>query len=100
MRRRLRRLWIAQGPPEVSRKCSVGMDVALVSTTTPVCYTSSMGTNYYLQLPGCDHCNRAGDRLHIGKSSGGWCFALHVGIPNGTDPHLPANLDQWDVVWR
>ena len=37
-----------------------------------------MGTNYYLELPGCDHCGRGGERLHIGKSSAGWVFALRV----------------------
>lgn len=42
-----------------------------------------MGTNYYLQLPGtdaCKHCGRSDDaeKLHIGKSSVGWCFSLHV----------------------
>ena len=30
-----------------------------------------MGTNYYALL-------EDGDELHIGKSSGGWCFSLHV----------------------
>jgi hypothetical protein len=41
-----------------------------------------MGTNYYLveQEEKCPHCGRAdeGKRLHIGKSSAGWVFALHV----------------------
>lgn len=36
-----------------------------------------MGTNYYLLDHHCPSCNRA-DRVHIGKSSWGWCFALHV----------------------
>jgi hypothetical protein len=31
-----------------------------------------MGTNYYLVNKETD------ERLHIGKSSGGWCFALRV----------------------
>lgn len=34
-----------------------------------------MGTNYYLHTPE--------ETLHIGKSSGGWCFALHVIPENG-----------------
>jgi hypothetical protein len=42
-----------------------------------------MGTNYYAELPQCahpcEHCN-FDDRLHIGKSSGGWKFGFH-GIP-------------------
>ena len=42
-----------------------------------------MGTNYYTAKavkPACDHCGRfdEDDRLHIGKSSAGWCFGLHV----------------------
>jgi len=42
-----------------------------------------MGTNYYLvknERPPCPCCERTyvQERLHIGKSSGGWCFALHV----------------------
>lgn len=36
-----------------------------------------MGTNYYLQVNYCLSCGR-GDALHIGKSSQGWAFALHV----------------------
>ena len=42
-----------------------------------------MGTNYYASKaipPPCDRCGRfdEDDRLHIGKSSAGWCFGLHV----------------------
>jgi hypothetical protein len=44
-----------------------------------------MGTNYYRQnLVGrCSECGRPHEteyvqRLHIGKSSFGWCFSLHV----------------------
>lgn len=40
-----------------------------------------MGTNYYATIRRdiCGHCGRADEKtLHIGKSSGGWCFALHV----------------------
>ncbi len=36
-----------------------------------------MGTNYYLRKDYCPHCERY-EQLHIGKSSAGWCFALHV----------------------
>lgn len=41
-----------------------------------------MGTNYY-HVTGssrCDHCGRGGeiDKKHIGKSSVGWAFMLHV----------------------
>jgi len=37
-----------------------------------------MGTNYYLREKPCECCGRAGEDLHIGKSSAGWCFVLHV----------------------
>lgn len=37
-----------------------------------------MGTNYYLRKKPCPTCNHPEKELHIGKSSGGWCFALHV----------------------
>jgi hypothetical protein len=42
-----------------------------------------VGTNYYLIKPEgdpCEHCGRFDEeqRWHIGKSSGGWCFGLHV----------------------
>lgn len=51
-----------------------------------------MGTNYYHELDVCLHCNRGKDRLHIGKSSAGWCFSLHV-YPE--DESLPQNLTMW-----
>jgi hypothetical protein len=43
----------------------------------------TLGTNYYAAKavkPSCDHCGRfdEDDRLHIGKSSAGWCFGLHI----------------------
>lgn len=51
-----------------------------------------MGTNYYListvDLPPCFE----RPQIHIGKSSGGWCFALHV-YPNSA--RLPHDLSQW-----
>lgn len=38
-----------------------------------------MGTNYfYHDKPPCTECKRPFESLHIGKSSFGWCFALHV----------------------
>jgi hypothetical protein len=46
-----------------------------------------MSTNYYFHPPPknvCEHCGRgdsAGEEdpvLHIGKSSAGWCFSLHI----------------------
>ena len=54
-----------------------------------------MGTNYYAiksKKPPCEHCGREYDdpRLHIGKSSGGWCFSLHVIPEEGLN-----SLDDW-----
>lgn len=37
-----------------------------------------MGTNYYLQHGVCECCKKPARERHIGKSSGGWCFSLHV----------------------
>lgn len=55
-----------------------------------------MGTNYYVEeQPPCPHCGRPYDTLHIGKSSAGWCFSLHVDTELGlTD--LPA----WETYWQ
>ena len=51
-----------------------------------------MGTNYYLHKNPCDKCGRGDDedRLHIGKSSAGWCFSLHVIPASGIN-----TLDDW-----
>jgi len=54
-----------------------------------------MGCNFYLTAkPPCDHCGRAHERLHIGKSSAGWCFSLHVDPDNGIN-----DLDDWVRLW-
>jgi hypothetical protein len=37
-----------------------------------------MGTNYYLHTGDCKCCGHSGEVLHIGKSSAGWHFLLHV----------------------
>ena len=34
--------------------------------------------NYYVNEEHCASCGRDGEQLHIGKSSRGWCFSLHV----------------------
>lgn len=53
-----------------------------------------MGTNYYLHGKVCAHCGRGEDPLHIGKSSGGWCFGLHV------IPEKEINsLEDWKMEW-
>jgi hypothetical protein len=51
-----------------------------------------MGMNYYLKHPACGHCGRSGSALHIGKSSAGWCFALHVDDER-------KSLDDWQKAW-
>lgn len=53
-----------------------------------------MGTNYYLERDVCPHCGRSDERLHIGKSSAGWCFSLHVDPDEGVN-----NLDDWKALW-
>lgn len=62
-----------------------------------------MGTNYYLHEKGehdpcstCGHVKDAPEPLHIGKSSAGWCFSLHV-EPN--DPEHPQTLAEWQERW-
>lgn len=55
-----------------------------------------MGTNYYLHnKPDCECCGRPFEPLHIGKSSRGWCFSLHV---------MPADnintLNDWRELWN
>lgn len=54
-----------------------------------------MGTNYYWikEDTTCPHCGRRDpdeERVHIGKSSGGWCFSLHVDPSIGIE-----SLDDW-----
>lgn len=50
-----------------------------------------MGTNYYLfEKPPCSECARPFERKHIGKSSAGWCFTLHVAPEDGIN-----DLDDW-----
>lgn len=54
-----------------------------------------MGTNYYLhETPACPHCGRTYEPLHIGKSSGGWCFSLHVIPERGL-----VTLEAWQDLW-
>lgn len=51
-----------------------------------------MGTNYYLYGQPCPHCGRRDERLHIGKSSAGWCFGLHVDDER-------KSLADWERAW-
>jgi hypothetical protein len=55
-----------------------------------------MGTNYYLHTPKCEHCGRGDAPVHIGRSSIGWCFALHI-YPG--QPSMPASLDEWKIIF-
>lgn len=57
-----------------------------------------MGTNYYLIRDVCPHCGRGDPRIHIGKSSAGWCFSLHVSGGESWDEN-PKNLDEWRQRW-
>ena len=54
-----------------------------------------MGTNYYIEASEpCECCGRPLEGQHIGKSSGGWCFSLHV------DPDAGINdLPDWMARW-
>jgi len=55
-----------------------------------------MGTNYYWHDGGnCPHCGRGNEPLHIGKSSAGWCFSLHV-YPE-EDIY---NLEDWNKLFN
>jgi hypothetical protein len=59
-----------------------------------------MGTNYYLHKPLCNVCKHCGhgdepEVLHIGKSSRGWCFSLHVEPEEGIH-----DLEDWFQVWE
>ena len=58
-----------------------------------------MGTNYYVEQEKCPCCGHAKKRLHLGKMSGGWVFALQVLPEEGLnsladwDKQLAANLN-------
>jgi hypothetical protein len=58
-----------------------------------------MGTNFYWivsseRCPVCGHDESNGDGLHIGKSSAGWCFSLHV-YPEDRINFLKDWVDRW-----
>lgn len=54
-----------------------------------------MGTNYYLDADPCPTCGRCDEELHIGKSSAGWVFALHVIPERGIN-----DLADWQRLWQ
>ena len=58
-----------------------------------------MGTNYYFHQKStsmCEHCGHdpGAKVLHIGKSSYGWCFSLHIIPEEGIN-----SLDDWKLAW-
>ena len=55
-----------------------------------------MGTNYYLyETPPCKECGRPYEPKHIGKSSAGWYFSLHVIPEEGIN-----ELEDWKKLWN
>jgi len=56
-----------------------------------------MGTNYYLMTKECPTCGhiKEEDKIHIGKSSAGWVFALHVHPDKGIN-----SLEDWKKKWK
>lgn len=54
-----------------------------------------MGTNYDLHTDACPHCGRSDHPRHVGKSSAGWCFALHVYPEDGIH-----DLHDWIPLFR
>ena len=52
-----------------------------------------MGMNYFLRTNICAACGRY-DQRHIGASSAGWCFALHVYPEEGI-----GDLRDWERLW-
>ena len=54
-----------------------------------------MGINFYLHINTCDHCGRSEKTLHIGKSSTGWAFLLHV---DPTGETCPRNWSEWAAL--
>ena len=58
-----------------------------------------MGTNYYLRTNICEDCGRY-DETHVGKSSCGWKFSLHVFRPvDEDDEQGPTCLKDWRLLW-
>lgn len=54
-----------------------------------------MGTNYYWARKRCPTCRHADEEIHIGKSSGGWCFSLHVDPEYGI-----TSLADWEKLFN
>lgn len=55
-----------------------------------------MSTNYYLHTgEKCPTCGHEIDPIHIGKSSAGWCFLLHIYPEKGIN-----KLEDWRKLWN
>lgn len=54
-----------------------------------------MGTNYYQHGNVCERCGRGDAPRHIGKSSWGWCFSLHVYPEDGIN-----SLEDWKRILK
>ena len=54
-----------------------------------------MSTNYEAKIALTEKANGPTLTLHIGKSSAGWCFSLHVHPEHGIN-----TLADWQKVWR
>lgn len=53
-----------------------------------------MGTNFYWYAKEkCNHCDREYDPIHIGKSTYGWVFSLHI-------TNEIKSLDDWKAKWQ
>lgn len=54
-----------------------------------------MGMNYYAKHGICPTCGHGAETRHLGKSSMGWCFLLHV-YPEERICDLP----DWKLLWE
>lgn len=59
-----------------------------------------MGTNYYAEVEKTSTCECCGahknvTELHVGKSSAGWCFSMHVHPEHGIN-----NFNDWVVILK
>jgi hypothetical protein len=52
-----------------------------------------MSTNYYLESPRCKDCGHAERVEHLGKSSVGWVFSLHIYPESGI--HDLSDIEKW-----
>jgi hypothetical protein len=56
-----------------------------------------MSTNYYLTTLFDQIQGKGRFSNHIGKSSAGWCFALHI---DPTRKDYPQTYSEWQACWR